>query len=81
MPLHIETGRFRNVKVEKRVCQVCNNVDVENGFHFVYICNAYTTLTNMMYDKLNDVTFYNITDIDKFVYLMKKTSEETESIY
>ncbi len=25
LPLHIETGRFRNVKVEERVCQVCNN--------------------------------------------------------
>ncbi len=25
-----------------------------------------------MYDKINDVTFYNMTDRDKFVYLMKK---------
>ncbi len=24
-----------------------------------------------MYDKINDVTFYNMTDRDKFVYLMK----------
>ncbi len=26
----------------------------------------------MMYDKINDVTFYNMTDRDKCVYLMKK---------
>ncbi len=25
-----------------------------------------------MYDKINDVTFYNMTDRDKFVYLMQK---------
>ncbi len=25
-----------------------------------------------MYVKINDVTFYNMTDRDKFVYLMKK---------
>ncbi len=25
-----------------------------------------------MYDKINDVTLYNMTDGDKFVYLMKK---------
>ncbi len=72
LPLHIETGRFRNVNVEEKVCQVCNNGDVENEFHFVSICNAYTTLRNAMYDKINDLTFYNITDIDKFVSLMKK---------
>ncbi len=29
-------------------------------------------LRNTMYDKINDVTFYNMTDRDKFVYLMKK---------
>ncbi len=26
----------------------------------------------IMYDKTNDVTFYNMTDREKFVYLMKK---------
>ncbi len=31
-----------------------------------------------MYDKINDITFYNITDRDKFE---KKTLEATESIY
>ncbi len=72
MPLHIETGRFRNVKVKERVCQVCENRDVENEFHFVCICNAYTTLKNTMYVKINDVTFYNMTDRDKIGYLMKK---------
>ncbi len=72
LPLHIETGRSRNVKVEERVCRVCKNGDVENEFHFVCTCNAYTTLRNMMYDTINDVTFYNMTDRDKFVYLLKK---------
>ncbi len=41
LPLHIETGRFRNAKVEETVCQVCNNGDVENEFNFVCICNLY----------------------------------------
>ncbi len=71
LPLHIETGRFRNVKIEVRVCQVCKNGDVKNEFHFICICYAYSTLRNTMYDKINDVTFYNMTDRDKFVYLMQ----------
>ncbi len=72
LPLHIETERFRNVKVEERVCQVYKNGDVEIEFHFICVCNAYTTLRNMLYDKINDVTFYNMIDRDKFVYLMQK---------
>ncbi len=72
LPLHIGTGRFINVKVGERVCQGSKNGDIENEFHFVCICNAYITLRNMMYDKINDVTFYNMTDRDKFVNLMKK---------
>ncbi len=70
LPLHIETGRVRNVKVEERVCQVCKNGDLENEFHFICICNTYTTLRNTMYDKINDDTFYTMTDRDKFVYLI-----------
>ncbi len=41
LPLHIETERFRNAKVEEKVCQVCNNGDVENEFNFVCICNLH----------------------------------------
>ncbi len=72
LPLHIATGR---------ICQVCNNGYVENEFHFACICNAYTALRNITYDKINDVTCYNMTDRDKCGYLMKKTLEATESIY
>ncbi len=35
LPLHIETGRFRNVKEDERNCHVCNNKDIENEFHFL----------------------------------------------
>ncbi len=35
LPLHIETGRFRNGKEDERKCHVCNNEDIENEFHFV----------------------------------------------
>ncbi len=45
---------------------------IQTKFHFVYICNAYTTFRNTMYDKSNDVTFYNMTDRDKFICLMQK---------
>ncbi len=66
--------------IEERVCQVCKNGDVENEFHFICIFNAYTTLRNMMYDKINEVTFYKMTDRDKYVYLMKKHQKQLSNI-
>ncbi len=40
LSLHIDTGKFWNVKVEDWVCQVCNNGDIENEYHFICICNT-----------------------------------------
>ncbi len=48
LPLHIETDRFRNVKLENRTCQVCKNNDTENEFHFISICNVYTEFRNAL---------------------------------
>ena len=30
LPLHIETGRFVNTKLEDRTCKICNSVNVED---------------------------------------------------
>ncbi len=37
LPLHIETGRFRNVKEDEMNCHVCNNDDIENDI-YIQIC-------------------------------------------
>ena len=41
LPLHIETGRFRNIRVENRLCTLCNNNQVEDEFHFLFFCPLY----------------------------------------
>jgi hypothetical protein len=41
LPLAIETGRFKNLKPEDRVCELCNCGDTESEFHFLSICIAY----------------------------------------
>ena len=42
LPLHIETGRYRNLKVEERLCKVCDSQSVENELHFIFDCEAYS---------------------------------------
>jgi hypothetical protein len=51
LPLHLETGRFRNKKVEERTCLICNSQDVENEEHFVCVCSMYNKLRNELYSR------------------------------
>ncbi len=67
VPLHIETGRCRNVKLENRTCQVCKNNDIENEFHYIWICIVYTEFRNAMHTKINSIEFIDMTDKDKFI--------------
>ncbi len=55
LALHIETGRFRNVKEDERKCHVCNNEDIENEFHFLCVCNAYIEFRNVLYNSIYNV--------------------------
>ena len=40
LPLNIEVGRYRGVKVEDRICPICKN-GVESEIHFLLECNVY----------------------------------------
>ena len=44
LPLHIETGRFRNTKLEDRICTLCNMNDVESEIHFLFDCPCYVNI-------------------------------------
>ena len=50
LPLHIETGRYRNLKVEERLCKVCDSHAIESEFHFVFDCPAYSQLRLVFYN-------------------------------
>ena len=42
--LMIEAGRWQNIDRENRLCILCDDKDIEDEFHFVLICNFFTTL-------------------------------------
>ncbi len=71
LPLHIETGRYRNKTVEERICELCRN-QVENEIHFVCECPHYNDIRAQMYDQIiANVEFQSFSNEDKFIYLMK----------
>ena len=71
LPLHLETGWFKNKKVEERICQICTSQDVENEEHFVCVCNTYSQLCYTLYLKLDNAEFHLLSNEQKLVYLVK----------
>ena len=41
LPIRLETGRFNNLKIDDRVCMICNNGEIEDEIHFLFSCNKY----------------------------------------
>ena len=41
LPLHVETGRFVNKKLEEQTCKICHSDDTGNECHFLFNCHAY----------------------------------------
>ncbi len=41
LPLAIETGRWKDVPLEKRLCAVCNSGNLENEYHFMLFCEGF----------------------------------------
>ena len=44
LPLKIETGRFRKLKVEERLCEMCDLNKIEDEQHFLCECPKYSGL-------------------------------------
>lgn len=55
LPLHIETGRWYNVKEEDRTCKVCNNNQVESEMHFLFLCSKYDTPRNRLIEEVSKI--------------------------
>ena len=71
LPLNIEVGRFRGVKLEERICEICKNNSIEDEFHFVCVCPAYICFRETLYNSIDYENFINMDDFDKFLYLMR----------
>ena len=61
--LQIETGRYKNIEKEKRLCRVCNLNKVETEEHFLLECPTYKDHRKTFYEELKYI--YKI-DLEKY---------------
>ncbi len=61
LPLAIETGRFKSIPLEERVCVLCNINVIEDEMHMLCTCTLYQHLRIEMYTNINHkmLTFIN----------------------
>ena len=71
LPLHVETGRFRNLPLEQRLCGLCDKSEVEDEYHFLCHCAVYRDLRRKLYSTTIDLypEFEDMDDLEKFVFL------------
>ena len=74
LPLHIETGRFRNTKIEDRLCTVCNLNVVENEMHFLFECPCYAKLRQQWLQNIRKScnNFDNLDNSEKLSLIFEK---------
>ena len=70
--LSIETGRYKNVPIDQRICKCCDSNNIEDEIHFAMQCNYFihsrTSMLNTIYAKYKNIV--NLDDKDKFIWLM-----------
>ena len=72
LQLRIETGRFRNLPYEQRICQLCELNKVEDEFHFIMECPLYDNVRHELFRKAErqNLEFYQLHDMPKFIFLI-----------
>ena len=73
LPIRVETGRFRGLTVEERVCEMCNLGKIENEINFICECPLYDAMRANLFEATLAVNpnFLTLNLENKFIFLMK----------
>ena len=71
LPLEIEVGRYRDIPLKERICQLCNNA-VEDEIHFLCECPRYMDYRESLFKEAKevDLSFMHMDIFEQFVFLM-----------
>ena len=73
LPLAIETGRYKNIQLENRICILCNRNEIEDECHFLLNCCLYENERHIFLNKISYLynEFANLDQEAKFIFLLR----------
>ena len=76
--LDIESGRYKNITREERICKNCNLNEIGNEYHFFLKCTAIHSLRNILFNKiiLNKPDFIEEIPLNKIFFLLSNANSE-----
>ena len=77
LQLRVESGRFINLKLNERICQLCDLNCLEDEFHFLCICPVYSDLRKDLYLNYSQLlkNFDRVTEGDIFISVLKNPTK------
>ena len=72
LPLRIETGRFVRETIEQRICIFCTENVIETEYHFIWKCDKYDNIRNVLIQRVKETNFLEMSDIEKTKICMSK---------
>lgn len=73
--LNIETGRYCKTPLSQRVCALCDTGSIEDEFHFILTCPAFSELRQRFIKKY----YYRRTSVFKLVQILSIQNTKTLS--
>jgi hypothetical protein len=69
--LRIETGRYgaNRLPRNERICRLCDNNDIEDEFHFIFVCNCYSNIRSLYIKPF----YYRRPSMHKLIELLSTT--------
>ena len=67
----LETGRYRGVVEEERVCIYCDIHDIENEFHFMFYCPLYHELRQKLFSRCKNLDLIWLSDADRLCWIFE----------
>jgi hypothetical protein len=85
LDLEIETGRWRGIPREQRICKLCN-IEVEDELHFLFRCCKLQHIRALYKELITYLTISEPNDIDRFKFIFSKpciitTSNFVKALY
>lgn len=80
--LEMEIGRYSKTPPHLRFCKTCNLNAVEDEFHFICTCNAYSDIRKQFFKEISDIVidFEKLSLYDKFLFIMSANEMDIISI-